>query len=149
MLIYARNGIDPDTDQPIGIFCTELDNDRRVVTGIVMPRNNVGGSGIPTIVGYLSNLEEISLRQNRLSGPLSETAMGYLSNLRVLDLSSNMIPGMIPTTIGIMTSLGKFTIHAFFVLVTNPILFSVSHSLISIHNFATTRSLRGAGPPYE
>ena len=107
--------MDPDTTESIGIFCSDLDDDRRVVTRIAMPRNNAGGSAIPTIAGYLSSLQEISLPQNRLSEPLSGTAMGYLSNLRVLDLSSNSIPGMIPTTIGRMTSLGKFVAHKFFV----------------------------------
>jgi hypothetical protein len=104
-----RNGMDPDTGSLIGIFCsdTESNEGKAVITRIDLSKNNLAGSGVPLIMGYLTSLVELSLPRNRLTSPMNDEAMQYLSNLRVLDMNKNGVSGSIPTTIGNMASLGK------------------------------------------
>ena len=72
------------------------------VTGISLPRNNLWGS-IPPELGYLLNLEVLSVYGNNLTGRIPP-ALGMLSTLRVFSLSSNMLSGSIPSELGGLVS---------------------------------------------
>ncbi len=65
--------------------------------------NNLTGS-IPTGVGLLTSIEDISLQSNQLTGSIP-TEFGLLTNLDDLDLGYNLFNSSIPSEIGLATSL--------------------------------------------
>ena len=74
------------------------------VTRLVLSENSLSGN-LPSELGNLTNLEDLSLRGNhQLSGSIP-TELGNLTNLRVLSLGYNQLSGSIPTELGNLTNL--------------------------------------------
>ena len=75
----------------------------RRVTALDLSENQLTGP-IPTELGGLVNLEELSLWGNQLTGPIP-TELGGLVNLEVLHLAGNQLTGPIPTELGGLVNL--------------------------------------------
>lgn len=59
---------------------------------------------IPSEIGKLSNLINLSLANNKLTGPIP-TALGQLQNLQDLLLQTNELTGLIPSELGLLSEL--------------------------------------------
>ncbi|CAL0303725.1 unnamed protein product [Lupinus luteus] len=70
--------------------------------------NRLSGA-IPSEVGEIANLEELTLEDNLLGGPLPPS-LGNLSNLKRLLLSANNFTGSIPETLSKLKNLTDFRI---------------------------------------
>lgn len=80
------------------------DADGRVIA-LDLSSNRLEGE-LPSELGDLRNLEELTIRKNLLRGEIPPE-LGRLSNLEVLDLFSNELSGEIPSELGRLTSLRK------------------------------------------
>ena len=79
------------------------------VTRLVLSENSLSGN-LPSELGNLTNLEDLSLRGNhQLSGSIP-TELGNLNNLRVLSLGYNQLSGSIPTELGNLNNLSTLTL---------------------------------------
>ena len=85
-----------------------------VITGFVCHNKRVtvvrlsgfGLSGtIPAELGYLSELREMYLNNNKLVGTIPPT-LGHLTKLKVLQLNDNDLTGNIPSELSGMSSIG-------------------------------------------
>jgi hypothetical protein len=65
--------------------------------------NQLSGS-LPSQLGLLANLTDLTLYQNKFAGSLPPS-LGRLTNLLQLDISDNRLVGTLPTEIGNMSSL--------------------------------------------
>ncbi len=79
------------------------------VTRLELHNNNLIGS-IPTELGNLTNLENLSLNNNELSGSIP-TELGNLTNLERLFLYINALSGSIPTELGNLTNLENLSLN--------------------------------------
>ncbi len=74
------------------------------VIGLRLVHNQLTGP-IPSELGKLSNLIELSLWGNQLTGPIPPE-LGSLSELGVLELAGNQLTGPIPLELGSLSELG-------------------------------------------
>lgn len=65
---------------------------------------------IPSFLGSLTNLRELSMKQNQLTGAIP-TFLSELSNLHVLDLDLNELKGPIPSELGKLTLLDTLMLN--------------------------------------
>ncbi len=65
--------------------------------------NSLSGT-LPSELGSLSNLQDLSLEENSLSGTLP-SELGSLSNLQVLNLDRNSLSGTLPSELGSLSNL--------------------------------------------
>jgi len=79
------------------------------LTEITLNRNNLGGR-IPLALCKLPNLYRIDLSENQLAGSIP-TELGDLNNLVTLDLSKNQLTGIIPTELGELPDLEDLYLH--------------------------------------
>jgi len=89
-------------DQPLSRWAGVETDPEGNVTEISLPRNNLRGS-IPPELGYLINLEVLSIYGNNLIGRIPPE-LGMLSKVRVLSLSTNTLEGSIPPELGGLAS---------------------------------------------
>jgi uncharacterized protein (DUF1330 family) len=100
-------GINPEPDgfSQIGTegtwYSITVESDH--VTKIILFYNNLVGS-IPTELGNLTGLTNLTLRNNQLSGSIP-VELGNLTNLQYLYLNSNQLSGAIPEELGNLTQL--------------------------------------------
>lgn len=93
------------TTEPIDTWSgVEVDSTGRV-TGLRLGKNNLKGT-IPPILGELSGLKVLFLRDNKLTGPIPPALSG-LSDLTLLDLADNELEGSIPGRIGLLSALTR------------------------------------------
>lgn len=76
---------------------------------ITLNRNNLQGS-IPSALYKLPNLTHLDLSENQLAGSIP-TEIGGLTNLTYLDLSDNQLTGSIPTELGKLSELADLYLH--------------------------------------
>jgi len=76
-----------------GISCDAVD--QSTVVGIFLPSSKMKGT-LPSELGELLNLRELSLPDNELEGTIP-SAIAKLPHLRILNLSQNKISGSVPT----------------------------------------------------
>ena len=74
------------------------------VTVLELRSDGLSGT-IPAELGYLSELREMYLNNNKLVGTIPPT-LGHLTKLRVLQLSYNDLTGNIPSELSGMSSIG-------------------------------------------
>ncbi|XP_027171542.1 LRR receptor-like serine/threonine-protein kinase FLS2 [Coffea eugenioides] len=67
------------------------------------PRNHLSGS-IPSSIGGLQSLANLSLAQNQFEGPIPDSH-GHIISLEVLDLSNNNLSGPIPKSLEVLSYL--------------------------------------------
>lgn len=75
-----------------GILCDP--NDQATVTGVFMPGSGYSGT-LPTMLGALQTLKEISMPQNEIRGRIP-TEIAGLPHLETLNLAENEVTGSIP-----------------------------------------------------
>ncbi|KAI3832167.1 hypothetical protein MKX03_015318 [Papaver bracteatum] len=68
---------------------------------------------VPSLLGNLSNLNQLYLSGNGITGIIPET-LGQLSKLSVLDLSQNLITGSIPVSFSSLTNLTSLDLSSNF-----------------------------------
>ena len=73
------------------------------ILSLTLIDNNLSGV-IPWQLGYLPNLEGLSLSKNLLRGPIPPE-LGRLTNLKWLGLGENQLTGLIPPELGRLTNL--------------------------------------------
>ena len=88
-------------------YGVELVGDRVTRLGLVY--NNLSGT-IPSSLGNISKLEELSLHGNSLTGMIPGS-LGSLSELRALSLASNSLTGPIPSSLGNLSQLVELFFH--------------------------------------
>ncbi len=91
------------SDEPIGEWHGVTTDDEGRVIRLNLDKHQLSGE-IPTGLGSLSNLQQLSLWGNELSGEIP-TALGNLSNLQELYLFNNQLAGGIPTQLGNLSNL--------------------------------------------
>jgi len=77
---------------PFPSTMNQLSNLRSLYTGI----NPFGEHPIPSFLEGMTNLKELSMKQNKLTGTVP-AHLGGLTNLQVLDLDFNQLEGSIPS----------------------------------------------------
>ena len=97
-----------DEDLPIDEWKGVELADGRVV-GLRMSSEGIVGT-IPSELGNLSNLQELSLWGNRLTGGIPKE-LGSLANLRSLSLSRNQLTGGIPEELGSLSNLQSLNLY--------------------------------------
>ncbi len=97
-----------DTDASGRVVRLDLRGRRDEVTGELIPHGLTGA--IPSQIGRLGKLAELSLGQNRLSGPIPPE-LGNLASLRSLDLNRNDLTGPIPPELGNLASLHSLVLN--------------------------------------
>ena len=70
--------------------------------------NNLVGT-LPSSLGNLSNLQNLSLYSNQLTGSIPPE-LGNLSNLQILNLYDNQLTGSIPTELGSLSNLTQLNL---------------------------------------
>ena len=98
------------SEMPLGQWHGVTTNTEGRVTRIEMDENNLQGS-LPSELGQLDLLDNLSLRGNNLSGTLP-IELGQLKALTHLDLASNQLTGTVPTGIGELTNLGALDLQS-------------------------------------
>ena len=91
------------SEAPLGDWYGVTNNTEGQVTQVVLDKNNLQGT-IPSKIGQLNMLENLSLENNQLSGTLP-IELGQLKTLTRLALASNQFTGSITTGIGELTNL--------------------------------------------
>jgi Leucine-rich repeat (LRR) protein len=76
---------------PFPSTMNQLGNLRSLYTGI----NNFEEHTIPSFLEGMTNLKELSMKQNKLTGTIPGF-LGGLTNLQVLDFDFNMLEGSLP-----------------------------------------------------
>jgi hypothetical protein len=66
---------------------------------LALQGRSFGGGTIPSEIGYLTLLTDLSLDQARLTGEIP-SELGLLTNLEVLTLMVNSLEGIIPSEVG-------------------------------------------------
>ena len=79
------------------------------VTRLVLYGNGLTGS-IPSSLGSLTNLIQLSLSNNDLTGSIPPS-LGSLTNLLVLDIANTQLTGSIPSSLGSLTNLENLDLH--------------------------------------
>ena len=92
-------------DEWYGVFTSA--NGR--VTRLVLTGNGLTGS-IPSSLGSLTNLIQLSLSNNDLTGSIP-SSLGSLTNLLVLDIANTQLTGSIPSSLGSLTNLEDLDLH--------------------------------------
>jgi hypothetical protein len=100
------------------------------VTQIILLYNNLVGS-IPSELGNLSGLTNLTLRRNVLSGSIPGE-LGNLTGLQYLYLNSNQLSGAIPGELGNLTQLKVLFLH------TNYLEGPIPTSLTNLNNLLST-----------
>ena len=80
------------------------DDDQRLVRFTGVGKLGLQAPSLPVAVGLLTDLTDMSLRDNKLTGTIPNE-IGLLSGLTVLGLGGNHLSGTIPTEIGLLTRL--------------------------------------------
>ena len=91
------------SEAPLGDWYGVTSNSAGQVTQVVLDMNNLQGT-IPSEIGQLNMLKNLSLQNNQLSGTLP-IEMSQLKTLTRLALTSNQFTGSITTGIGELTNL--------------------------------------------
>ena len=91
------------SDAPLGTWYGVITDAGDRVTGLVLTYNDLIGQ-IPSELGGLTNLKELSLENNDLVGEMPPE-LGNLSNLETLNLGDNDLSGEIPSTLASLASL--------------------------------------------
>jgi len=97
----------------------EMSNLMALYTGI----NGFGRHPVPSFLAKMTNLKELSMKQNQLTGEIP-AFLGDLTNLRVLDLDFNQLTGTIPEELGELTNLDTLMLNRNFLNGTIPESFS-------------------------
>eukprot|EP00537_Pseudo-nitzschia_pungens_P019540 CAMPEP_0172412928 /NCGR_PEP_ID=MMETSP1061-20121228/78158_1 /TAXON_ID=37318 /ORGANISM="Pseudo-nitzschia pungens, Strain cf. pungens" /LENGTH=794 /DNA_ID=CAMNT_0013149179 /DNA_START=188 /DNA_END=2572 /DNA_ORIENTATION=- len=104
---------------PFPSTMSQMTNLVALYTGI----NGFDAHPIPSFLWDLTNLREISMKQNKLTGEIP-TYFGMLTKLKVLDLDFNHLEGTIPMEIGILTNLDTLLLNRNYLNGTIPETFS-------------------------
>jgi len=91
---------------PFPSTMNELSNLKSLYTGF----NSFEEHPVPTFLESMTNLQELSMKQNKLTGTIP-TFMGVLVNLQVLDLDYNQLEGSIPSELGSLTRIGTLMLN--------------------------------------
>ena len=83
-------------------------NNGDCVSSITLNSNNLVGI-IPTTIGELKGLKNLSLGNNEISGPLPES-LGDLNSLESLNLRNNQLTGILPIDLGKLTKLSTLNL---------------------------------------
>ena len=97
------------SDEPMREWHGVVTDDEGRVAVLFLASNQLTGE-IPTELGNLSSLTQLSLSINQLTGEIP-TELGNLSSLTRLSLSSNQLTGEIPTELGNLSSLQRLWLN--------------------------------------
>lgn len=100
---------------PFPATMSQMKNMVSLYTGI----NGFGDHPVPDFIQSMTNLRELSMKQNSLTGEIP-TFLGGLSNLQVLDLDFNKLRGAIPFELGRLSSLDMLMLNRNFLTGTIP-----------------------------
>lgn len=100
--VYLSN---PCSDVWYGIGCN-----KSTIIQLMLSTSSLWGS-LPTELGLLTGLQELSLDNNSLEGPIPPE-LGLLSGLQLLWLSSNSLDGSLPSELGLMTGLSYLDLNS-------------------------------------
>jgi len=78
---------------------------------------------VPSFLEDMTNLKELSMKQNKLTGTIP-TFLGGLTNLKVLDLDFNKLEGSIPSELGSLTGINTLMLNRNYLNGTLPDSFS-------------------------
>ena len=76
-----------------------------VLTFLSIIQGNFSGSSIPSELGKLTNLQQLTLYNNSLDGSIP-SQLGRLTQLQRLRLQFNNLTGNIPSQLGLLSKLG-------------------------------------------
>jgi len=85
--------------------------------------NGFGDHAVPEFLGSMTNLEELSMKQNSLTGQIP-SFLGQLTTLIILDLDFNKLNGEIPAELGNLNNLDHLLLNRNFLNGTIPSSFS-------------------------
>merc|ERR1711897_118566 len=102
----------------------QLTNLVSLYTGV----NGFGNHPIPDFLAGLTNLRELSMKQNQLTGTIP-TFLGALTDLQVLDLDFNQLEGPIPFELGRLTRMDTMMLNRNFLNGAIPDSFSALTSI--------------------
>lgn len=97
-----------DLSQPLETWKGITLNNNDCVSSLVLNSNNLVGS-LPTVVGELNGLKNLSLGNNMISGSLPES-LGDLKNLESINLRNNQLTGILPVDLGKLTKLATLNL---------------------------------------
>lgn len=97
---------------------SKLTNLKSLYTGI----NGFDEHPIPDFLAGMTNLVELSMKQNKLTGEIP-TFFGRLTNLQVLDLDFNQLRGRIPSELGMLVSMDHLLLNRNYLSGTIPTTF--------------------------
>jgi len=113
------------------------------LTDLSLGSNQLSGP-IPSALRKLTNLSRLWLSNNQLSGPIP-SALGNLPNLQSLDLSSNQLSGPIPSALGNLPNLQSLYLYS------NQLSGPIPSALGKLTNlsklYLTNNQLSGVIPP--
>jgi len=109
---------------PFPSTMNQLSNLRSLYTGI----NPFGEHPIPSFLEGMTNLKELSMKQNKLTGTVP-AHLGGLTNLQVLDLDFNQLEGSIPSELGSLTGIDTLMLNRNYLNGTLPDSFSSLHDV--------------------
>jgi len=109
---------------PFPSTMAQLTNLVSLYTGV----NGFGNHPIPDFLAGLTNLRELSMKQNQLTGTIP-TFLGALTDLQVLDLDFNQLEGPIPFELGRLTRMDTMMLNRNFLNGAIPDSFSALTSI--------------------
>jgi len=104
---------------PFPSTMNQLSNLRSLYTGI----NPFEEHPIPSFLEGMTNLKELSMKQNKVTGTVP-AFLGGLTNLQVLDLDFNQLEGSIPSELGSLTGIDTLMLNRNYLNGTLPDSFS-------------------------
>jgi hypothetical protein len=100
---------------PFPSTMSKLSNLRSLYTGI----NQFEQHLVPEFLTGLTNLRELSMKQNKVIGPIP-SFLGTMTHLNVLDLDFNGLTGTIPSELGLLTSIDTIMLNRNYLTGTIP-----------------------------
>ena len=104
---------------PFPSTMNQLKNLQSLYTGM----NSFEEHPVPSFLEGMTNLKELSMKQNKLTGSIP-TFLGGLTNLKVLDLDFNKLEGSIPSELGSLTEINTLMLNRNYLNNTLPDSFS-------------------------